>query len=97
MAFGVLGEIVAGLAGALDLVDDGEARSSRFLLVGWIAVAIVGAALWRWMPPLLDRVGGWAALAAVGWALVALYMLVTTVTSVAAAIGRRASKSRPAG
>jgi hypothetical protein len=97
MAFGVLGEIVAGLAGSLDLVDDGEARSSRFLLVGWIEVAIVGAALWRWLPLLLDRVGRWAALAAVGWALVALYMLVATVTSLAEAIGLRRSKSRPAG
>ena len=97
MVFGALGEIIAGLAGALDLVDDGEPRSGRFLLGGWVAVAIVGVVLWRWLPVLLDRVGGWAALAAVGWAFFALYMLVATVTSVVAAIGRRTSKSRPAG
>jgi hypothetical protein len=96
VALGALGELLDGLLGLFELVADAQARSVRLLTLGWSAVLVVGLAVWRWGPMLLDRTGGWVAIPLVAWAVFGLYLVSATIATVARAIERRRSRSRPA-
>ena len=96
MAFGVLGELIAGLATLFDVVNDGEPRSRRYLIIAWTSVLAIGAALWHWRSFVLARGSAWLVALVVLWALFCIYLINASISSWDETSTRRSSKSRRA-